>query len=346
MTLPECGHSLCRACALRTLDHKHACPLCRASAAALVESRTYCYSVDVALLRCALAVAPEDVRGRAQAVAEERAEAAGAIPVFVCSLVLPFQECPLHIFEPRYRLMLRRCLQDKTRVFAIAPHVPSMPGGYPPLVTRLRVRSIQLQPDGRSYVNAYADGARFRVLARSVVDGYNVAQVEPYADIDEGSELAGTDLGFDAPLPLPAGTPPALLLRALVRSLCHAAIARTLGDLRAALGGGSLDDVPLEDARTLLVGCRVVQEGFSALAGGGGASPSFVAQPQMFLWWLAAALPVRDQRKYEWLALRSWGARASAIAAFCEGLMEGTGRPEAFLTRLGRSAAAGSCHLQ
>jgi hypothetical protein len=345
ISLPECGHSLCRGCALRTLDHKTQCPLCRASAAALVESRTYCYSVDVALLRASLAVAPEDARARAAALAEERAEAADTIPVFVCSLVLPFQECPLHIFEPRYRLMLRRCLQDKTRVFAIAPHVPGAPGGYPPLVTRLRVRSIQLQPDGRSYVNAFADGARYHVIERNVVDGYNVARVKPFVDADEGAELAGLEV--DAPLPPPPlapGLPPHALLRTFTGALSAAAGARTLGDLHAAFGAG-LHDMPLDEARLLLVGARVAKEGFRGLTAAG-VAPSLAATPQMFLWWLCAALPVQDRTKFEWLTCGSWRERCERVAAFCGTLMEGTGRPEVFVKRLGRSAAAGQCHMQ
>jgi len=317
-----------------------------------VESRTYCYAVDLALLRCALAVAPGDCGERAAAAAEERAEAAGSIPVFVCSLVLPFQECPLHIFEPRYRLMLRRCLQDKTRVFAIAPHVPSAPGGYPPLLTRLRVRSIQLQPDGRSFVNAFADGARFRALSHSVVDGYAVARVAPFVDSDEGAELAGLDLAAGAPASPPAPPPllllptlpPHALLRDFVAALRAAAAARTLGDLRGVFGA-ALDATPLDDVRMLVVGCRVVREGFGALAAAG-AAPSLAASPQMFLWWLCTALPVADAKKYEWLALGSWAERCERVAAFAAGLMEGTGRPEVFVARLGRSAAAGHCHTQ
>ena len=64
------------------------------------------------------------------------------------------------------------------------------------------------------------------------------------------------------------------------------------------------------------------------------------------LWWLCAALPIDDAIKMEWLMMDSWGARAEKVAAFCWGLTEGTGHPEAFLIKIGRAAEAGHCHQQ
>ena len=41
------------------------------------------------------------------------------IPVFVCTLSFPTVLCPLHIFEPRYRLMIRQCMESGTRQFGM-----------------------------------------------------------------------------------------------------------------------------------------------------------------------------------------------------------------------------------
>ena len=41
------------------------------------------------------------------------------IPVFVCVAAYPHVACPLHIFEPRYRLMMRRCIESGTRQFGM-----------------------------------------------------------------------------------------------------------------------------------------------------------------------------------------------------------------------------------
>jgi len=41
------------------------------------------------------------------------------IPIFVCTLAYPKIPCPLHIFEPRYRLMIRRCMESGVRKFGM-----------------------------------------------------------------------------------------------------------------------------------------------------------------------------------------------------------------------------------
>ena len=41
------------------------------------------------------------------------------IPVFVCTLACPSIPCPLHVFEPRYRLMIRRCTESGLNQFGM-----------------------------------------------------------------------------------------------------------------------------------------------------------------------------------------------------------------------------------
>jgi len=40
-------------------------------------------------------------------------------PIFVCTIAFPSVPCPLHVFEPRYRLMLRRCLEHNGKEFGM-----------------------------------------------------------------------------------------------------------------------------------------------------------------------------------------------------------------------------------
>ena len=47
----------------------------------------------------------------------------GQVPIFVCTMSFPSIPCPLHVFEPRYRLMIRRCMEVGTREFGMACHV-------------------------------------------------------------------------------------------------------------------------------------------------------------------------------------------------------------------------------
>lgn len=44
------------------------------------------------------------------------------IPIFVCTVAYPGMPCPLHIFEPRYRLMMRRCIETGTRKFGMCTY--------------------------------------------------------------------------------------------------------------------------------------------------------------------------------------------------------------------------------
>lgn len=41
------------------------------------------------------------------------------VPIFVCTMAYPTVPCPLHVFEPRYRLMIRRCMDTGTRQFGM-----------------------------------------------------------------------------------------------------------------------------------------------------------------------------------------------------------------------------------
>ena len=41
------------------------------------------------------------------------------VPIFVCTMAYPTVPCPLHIFEPCYRLMIRRCIETGTRQFGM-----------------------------------------------------------------------------------------------------------------------------------------------------------------------------------------------------------------------------------
>lgn len=43
------------------------------------------------------------------------------LPVFVCSMAYPGMPCPLHVFEPRYRLMIRDCMETGSRRFGMCP---------------------------------------------------------------------------------------------------------------------------------------------------------------------------------------------------------------------------------
>jgi Lon protease-like protein len=87
----------------------------------------------------------------------------------------------LHVFEPRYRLMIRRCMESGSRQFGMCAYLESQPHGFAQYGTMLEVRDVEFFADGRSVVDTVG-GRRFKVLHQSLLDGYYTANVEFLAD--------------------------------------------------------------------------------------------------------------------------------------------------------------------
>jgi len=101
-----CGHTFCRACLERSLDHSSACPLCKTPLQDLITHQKPCttYFVEIAIQE----FLQEEKEDRAKQHREEiELGATGGsnceleIPIFVCTIGFPSVSCPLHVFEPR-----------------------------------------------------------------------------------------------------------------------------------------------------------------------------------------------------------------------------------------------------
>jgi len=196
----QCGHVFCRKCLERSLDHRPHCPLCRGDASNFLRESAWksqvlfreCETLHAMVKAC---FAPE-LKERLATDPEERENgglpttATRTIPVFVCNLLLPTQPCPLHIFEPRYRLMVRRAVEDGSREFGMCAPVRMEDGsiGYAEYGTTAFIKDVQMLPDGRSVLDTVG-ARRFKVLERSEKDGYNVAKVEWIEDEEPDDEL-------------------------------------------------------------------------------------------------------------------------------------------------------------
>ncbi len=101
------------------------------------------------------------------------------IPIFICTLALPGVKCPLHIYEPRYRLMLRRALQT-TKQFGMCVHLDN--NEYANYGCMLEIKKGQFLRDGRALIDTVG-GRRFKVIRKNMKDGYHVADVEWLSDI-------------------------------------------------------------------------------------------------------------------------------------------------------------------
>merc|ERR1711936_723260 len=190
-----CGHTYCRACIDRSLDHKRECPLCKASLQ-VHNSTKMC--ANEFLERSIRRLLPTEFAERKKTFEDEMSDIAGGstmedgqvtIPVFVCTMSFPNIPCPLHVFEPRYRLMIRRAMEAGTREFGMCTNSNSPDKAFSDYGTMLEIRDIQYFPDGRSVVDTMG-GRRFKVLERDTKDGYSTAVVEFLHDtIPTGQDL-------------------------------------------------------------------------------------------------------------------------------------------------------------
>ena len=64
------------------------------------------------------------------------------IPIFICTMAYPTVRCPLHVFEPRYRLMIRRCMETGSRQFGMCAYDAQQPHGFAQYGTMLEVRDV------------------------------------------------------------------------------------------------------------------------------------------------------------------------------------------------------------
>ncbi|KAB1253705.1 LON peptidase N-terminal domain and RING finger protein 3 [Camelus dromedarius] len=140
-----CGHTFCLKCLERCLDHNAKCPLCK--------------------------------DGLSQANLGTSLNK--NVPIFVCTMAYPTVPCPLHIFEPCYRLMIRRCIETGTRQFGMCLGDPVK--GFAEYGCILEIRNVQFFADGRSVVDSIGK-RRFKVLHQGQRDGYNTADIEYIED--------------------------------------------------------------------------------------------------------------------------------------------------------------------
>uniref|UniRef100_A0A3Q0S534 LON peptidase N-terminal domain and ring finger 4 n=1 Tax=Amphilophus citrinellus TaxID=61819 RepID=A0A3Q0S534_AMPCI len=183
-----CGHTFCKNCIERSLDHNLRCPLCKQPLQEYLRNRKYNPTVLVQDIMTRL-FAPQ-LAERKQVHDAEMAELSNLtkdIPIFVCTVAYPGVPCPLHVFEPRYRLMMRRCMETGTKKFGMCSYEHGR--GFADYGCMLEILGLELLPDGRSYVETVG-GSRFRVLKRGQRDGYHTADIEYLEDIKvEGNEL-------------------------------------------------------------------------------------------------------------------------------------------------------------
>lgn len=194
-TTTSCGHTFCRRCLARVMDHSNICPFCRRNLHVPASLENQCGNAILNSLL--LGLCPELIMARAAALkAEEQAgDNIHTTPLFICTLSLPAMPTFLHVFEPRYRLMMRRVIEGNKQFGMVLYNRTSAPQGdlgecpFLEYGTLLEIVNHELLRDGRSFIESRGIG-RFKVRDHGMLDGYNVGRVERIEDVSLAEEGA------------------------------------------------------------------------------------------------------------------------------------------------------------
>ena len=279
-----CGHTFCRKCLARILDHSNICPICRKllSMPPGVAAEPY----NKRLRSVMDGFWADEYAARAEAVAQEETQSSEShVPLFVVTLAFPSMPTFLHVFEPRYRLMLRRAIETGDRKFGMVMYNQNgRPQGelgvtsFMQYGTLLHIERLQPLPDGRSIIECVGV-SRFKIKGWGWRDGYAIGNVERVDDIsiadEESLEAAETTLANPSP--------PHNVAAQLDRLPTLQLLQISLDFVRAAANNSAswLND---------------------SVINAYGPPPS---DPALFPYWFASVLPIADNEKYKLLPTNS-----------------------------------------
>lgn len=199
-TTLHCGHSFCRRCVVECMRHALKCPTCRVDVP-WDEAPQVSLALQDALTRLFPAAAAQRAAEEASAPPLVSLRSAGmpALPLFVLEPLLPGQVMQLHIFEPRYILLVQRVLSRPAldRCFGMVSLRSAGSAGSGHGVSA-RITACTEAHGGRFFVTIKGE-RRFRILRTWDVDGYRTAHVAWASDAalptDESAAAAGGESG-------------------------------------------------------------------------------------------------------------------------------------------------------
>jgi len=176
-----CGHTFCRYCLMRSLDQSSNCPICRSVFHFWPDQ-----PINVVIQNLIKKHFTTEYKQRKEEMDNETQPPNHQLPIFVLDVVLfPKMILPLHIFEPRYRLMIKRCLESN-RQFGV---VNGANAGIHGNGTIALIQTISHLPDGRSLVGTIGT-QRFTIKEKWVMDGYLCARVDLFNEEEPNGETA------------------------------------------------------------------------------------------------------------------------------------------------------------
>lgn len=303
LTTP-CGHTFCRKCIARILDNTDLCPVCRRKLG--LPPAIQSEPVNHTLAHIIEYLFADQVTARREAIAQDELviDHEENLPLFVCTLSFPTMPTFLHIFETRYRLMIRRVVDGdgKFGMVMYNRHVREQEElGNVPFTrygTLLMVERYELLSDGRSLVIA-TGVSRFKVVESRMLDGYYVARTERVDDISLAEEERLEAMETSAAL----NPEPAQEGRAATGPVLDAMSTQDLLSLgQEFINRQRQAGAPWLHPRVMLAY---------------GPAPADAAQ---FPWWLASILPMKEEEKYPILSVTSVRERLKITARWAREL--------------------------
>lgn len=202
----SCGHSYCKPCLQRAVEHGvEQCPLCRTALHLGILANLPVNIAFDKLLRLSFQAEYAQREQEEQAEQKLRQQAPTSAPIELNAPNTTFQapifylnvaiwpECTfgMHIFEPRYRTLVRDCLSSGSRRFVLGPILNH--GDLAPVGTLLEIQQHQSLPDGRSLIQTRAV-TRVRIISTQRAtdhNAYDVATCLVYSDYAENEEEGG-----------------------------------------------------------------------------------------------------------------------------------------------------------
>jgi Lon protease-like protein len=305
-----CGHTFCRKCLTRVLDHASYCPICRRGLA--IPPSLERQASNIRLVSLLGNLCPELVAARAEAIAAEERGILGDMDtaLFVCTLAFPKMPTFLHIFEPRYRLMIRRAMETNRQFGMLTYNGLGTPQGdlgvtpFKEYGTMLYILNIHMLPDGRSMIETKGL-YRFRVIGHGTLDGYTVGKIERVEDISVAEEERIEAEEIVAAMPPP-----------------DSPMSSMTGRANRALSPDRCTDLDRFSTQQLLaIGLDFVQKmrAHSApwlhqnIIQVHGGPPD---DPATFPYWFASILPIVDDEKYQLLSTKSVRERLKIVVTW------------------------------
>lgn len=142
----SCGHTFCRVCLVKALRrHKKQCPTCREVCHVSAENA----AENIMVKTLAMALDPETYRSRLLEAEGEKSSWTALYPIFYYnSILFPGNKLSLVLFEPRYKLMMRRII-DTTRSFAYVPNFTNYHARVGDVALVVELKEVEFLADGR-----------------------------------------------------------------------------------------------------------------------------------------------------------------------------------------------------